>query len=122
VHHTLANHWARVIEMIHAAERMVELVNDPEITSTDIRNIPTRPRRQPASAWWKRRAARCSITTRPTSGADHESKPDRGHAEQRARIAMSVEKAAKGLIKKGVGERWVAVEPDRDGVPRLRSM
>ena len=33
VHHTLANHWARVIEMIHAAERMRELVNDPEITS-----------------------------------------------------------------------------------------
>ena len=29
VHHTLANHWARVIEMIYAAERMVQLVNDP---------------------------------------------------------------------------------------------
>ena len=42
VHHTLANHWARVVEMIQAAERMVELVNDPEITSTDIRTIPTR--------------------------------------------------------------------------------
>ncbi len=45
VHHTLANHWARVIEMIYAAERIEQLINDPEITSPDVRrlqtNIPT---------------------------------------------------------------------------------
>ena len=41
VHHTLANHWARVIEMFYAAERMRELVNDPEITGKNIRTIPT---------------------------------------------------------------------------------
>ena len=40
VHHTLANHWARVIELLHASERIQELVNDPELTCTDIRNIP----------------------------------------------------------------------------------
>jgi len=40
IHHTLANHWARVIEMIYAAERIQELANDPEITDTNIRNIP----------------------------------------------------------------------------------
>ena len=40
-HHTLAMHWARLIEMLYASERMVELVNDPEITSDKIRNIPT---------------------------------------------------------------------------------
>lgn len=41
VHHTLAMHWARLVETLYAAERMVELVQDPEITSTDIRTIPT---------------------------------------------------------------------------------
>ena len=41
VHHTLANHWARVIEMIYAAERMEQLVNDPEITSPEVRRVPT---------------------------------------------------------------------------------
>ena len=40
-HHTLAMHWARLIEMLYASERMVELANDPEITSDKIRNIPT---------------------------------------------------------------------------------
>jgi F420-non-reducing hydrogenase large subunit len=41
VHHTLATHWARLIEMLYAAERFVELVTDPDITNPDIRNIPT---------------------------------------------------------------------------------
>ena len=37
VHHTLAYHWARVIELQYAAERMLELASDKSITSTDIR-------------------------------------------------------------------------------------
>jgi len=37
VHHTLAFHWARVIELQHAAERMLELASDKTITSADIR-------------------------------------------------------------------------------------
>jgi F420-non-reducing hydrogenase large subunit len=41
VHHTLANHWARVIEMIYAAERMKQLADDPELTDTDVRTLPT---------------------------------------------------------------------------------
>jgi F420-non-reducing hydrogenase large subunit len=41
VHHTLAFHWARLIEALQAAERMVELLEDPAITGTDLRNLPT---------------------------------------------------------------------------------
>ena len=40
VHHRLATHWARLIEMLYAAEHMLELATDPEITSPDVRNIP----------------------------------------------------------------------------------
>jgi F420-non-reducing hydrogenase large subunit len=43
VHSTLAYHWARLIEILYAAERAVELVKDPEITSTNVRNKPGRP-------------------------------------------------------------------------------
>jgi F420-non-reducing hydrogenase large subunit len=43
VHSTLAFHWARLIELLYAAERAVELVKDPEITSTNIRNKPSEP-------------------------------------------------------------------------------
>jgi F420-non-reducing hydrogenase large subunit len=41
VHYTLAFHWARAIELMYAAERLKELVDDPEITATDVRNLPT---------------------------------------------------------------------------------
>ncbi|MBT8227251.1 MAG: Ni/Fe hydrogenase subunit alpha [Dactylosporangium sp.] len=41
VHHRLATHWARLIELLYAAERMLELATDPEITSPHVRTIPT---------------------------------------------------------------------------------
>jgi len=41
VHHTLAMHWARLIEIMQAAEELLELSQDPEITAPDIRTIPT---------------------------------------------------------------------------------
>lgn len=37
VHYTLAKHLARLIELIYAAERFLELARDPEITSTELR-------------------------------------------------------------------------------------
>jgi F420-non-reducing hydrogenase large subunit len=41
VHHRLACHWARLIELLYAAERMLELATDPEITDPDVRPIVT---------------------------------------------------------------------------------
>jgi F420-non-reducing hydrogenase large subunit len=43
VHSTLAFHWARLIELLYATERAVELCRDPEITSTNVRNLPSKP-------------------------------------------------------------------------------
>ena len=43
VHSTLAYHWARLIELLYACERLQELVNDPEITSEDVRAEPGEP-------------------------------------------------------------------------------
>ena len=101
VHHTLANHWARVVEMIYAAERIVELVNDPELTSPEVRRIPTAV---PAEG--------IGVVEAPRGTLFHHYKTDgRGlitmanlivaTGNNAARIAMSVEKAAKGLIKGG---------------------
>jgi F420-non-reducing hydrogenase large subunit len=41
VHQTLATHWARLVELLYAAERLLELSKDEEITSPNIRTIPT---------------------------------------------------------------------------------
>ena len=43
VHSTLAYHWARLIEILYASERALELVTDDRITSKDIRNKPGEP-------------------------------------------------------------------------------
>jgi len=43
IHSTLAYHWARLIELLYAAERCLELSRDEEITSKDVRNKPGSP-------------------------------------------------------------------------------
>ena len=43
LHHVLGNHWARLIEMLYAAERIVELAADPTLTADDLRTVPTEP-------------------------------------------------------------------------------
>ncbi len=43
VHSTLAFHWARLIELLYAAERGLELIKDPEITSPKVRAKPGEP-------------------------------------------------------------------------------
>jgi F420-non-reducing hydrogenase large subunit len=100
VHHTLANHWARVIEMVQAAETMVALTADPGLTGTDIRLLPTN---KPSVGIGVVEAPRGTLF-------HHYETDDRGlitkanlivaTQNNAARIAMSVEKAAKGLISK----------------------
>jgi F420-non-reducing hydrogenase large subunit len=101
VHHTLATHWARVIEIIQAAETMVQLLNDPDITSKDIRTIPT-----------QKPSVGIGVVEAPRGTLFHHYETDEIGLIQKAnlivatqnnaaRIAMSVDKAAKGLIKKG---------------------
>ncbi len=41
VHHTLAYHWARLIETVYLAERTLELARDSEITSPEVRVVPS---------------------------------------------------------------------------------
>lgn len=43
VHATLAFHWARLIELMYATERALELITDKGITSKDIKNKPGEP-------------------------------------------------------------------------------
>jgi F420-non-reducing hydrogenase large subunit len=41
IQYRLANHWARLIELLYAAERMLELAEDPELTSRHVRVLPS---------------------------------------------------------------------------------
>jgi F420-non-reducing hydrogenase large subunit len=39
-HNTMLYHWARLIEVLYAAERMVELAHSRELTDPHVRNLP----------------------------------------------------------------------------------
>jgi len=102
VHATLATHWARVIELMYAAERLLELAQDPEITSKEIRTIPTS---EPSEG--------VGVVEAPRGTLYHHYVTDEkgilkkvnlivGTTNNHAAISMSIKEAAKRLIKKGV--------------------
>jgi len=101
VHSTLAFHWARLIEALYASERVLQLARDPEITSPDIVNLPTQTPKEGIG-----------VVEAPRGTLIHHYQTDeRGiltkvnlivaTQNNSAAINMSVEKAAKSLIKKG---------------------
>jgi len=101
VHHTLATHWARLVELLYATERWVELASDPEVTSPDFRVLPTA---KPDEGVGCLEAPRGTLT--------HHYRTDErgvlthvnlvvGTTNNYAPIALSVKKAAQALIHKG---------------------
>ncbi len=101
VHHTLANHLARAIEMIYAAERMQELVEDPEITSPDVRRVPTNVPKEGVGVVEAPRGTLFHHYQTDERGCITMANMIVATQNNAARIAMSVERAAKGLIKGG---------------------
>ena len=107
VHQRLAIHWARLIELLYAAERWVELATDPEITSSDIHAVPT-----------KTPTEGVGIVEAPRGTLTHHYWTDErgvltkvnlivGTTNNYAPMTMSIKQAASSLIKKGT----VVTEP-----------
>lgn len=99
---TLLYNWARLIELLHHAEHVVELLNDPEITGRETR-IEVTPRAA--------RGVGCIEAPRGTLIHDYTTDEKGlitkvnlivGTTHNNAPINMSVEHAAKTLIKDGV--------------------
>jgi F420-non-reducing hydrogenase large subunit len=100
VNSTLAFHWARLIELLYATERAKELIEDPEITSTHIRNKVGTP------------GAGCGVVEAARGTLIHDYKVDKNGLIEKANlivattnnagaITMSVRDAARGVIQKG---------------------
>ncbi|MCP4901742.1 MAG: Ni/Fe hydrogenase subunit alpha [bacterium] len=101
IHYRLATHWARLIELLYASERMLELAKDQEITNPDVRNpidkIPREgigcveaPRGTLTHHYWTDEKG---IVTRVNLVV--------GTTNNHAAMAMSIKKAASSLIGKG---------------------
>jgi F420-non-reducing hydrogenase large subunit len=101
VHQRLAIHWARLVELLYAAERWVELATDPEITS---QRVHTKPTEIPTEG--------IGIVEAPRGTLMHHYWTDErgvvtkanlivGTTNNYAPIQMSTHKAATSLIKEG---------------------
>jgi F420-non-reducing hydrogenase large subunit len=102
VDHTLATHWARLVELLYATERWVELATDPEITGDEFRVLPTET---PTEGVGSVEAPRGTLTHHYWSderGVLTKVNLIVGTTNNNAAINMSVKKAAEGLIKPGV--------------------
>ncbi|MEM4467138.1 MAG: Ni/Fe hydrogenase subunit alpha [Nitrososphaerota archaeon] len=102
VHHTLANHWARVIEIIYAAERFRELAYDPDIESRDVRKIPTAIPDVGVGVVEAPRGTLIHHYETDERGVIKKANLLVATQHNAARIALSVDKAARSLIKGGV--------------------
>ena len=103
VHATLAFHLARLVELLYAAERLLELAQDKEITDPNIRTIPTATPDEGVG-----------VVEAPRGTLYHHYQTDKNGivtkvnlivatGQNYAAMNMSVKKAAQGLIKAGNG-------------------
>ncbi len=102
VHHTLATHWARLVELLYAAERLLELCTDPEITDPHVRNLPTE---KPTEGVGIVEAPRGTLTHHYITderGIVKKANLIVGTTNNYAPIAISVKQAAQAVIRKGV--------------------
>jgi F420-non-reducing hydrogenase large subunit len=101
IHATLATHWARLVELLYAAERQLELVQDIEITDPKVRVIPSKVPEEGVG-----------VVEAPRGTLYHHYKTDDrgmvtkvnlivGTTNNNAPICMTIRKAAQGLIKAG---------------------
>lgn len=101
VHNTLAFHWARLIEALYAAERLLELAQDKEITDPHIRNIPTATPEEGIGIVEAPRGTLIHHYKTDKNGIITEANLIVATVNNSAAICMSIEKAARSLIKGG---------------------
>lgn len=101
VHQTLATHWARLIELLFAAERWVELASDPEITDPDFRVVPDRTPDEGVGVVEAPRGTLYHHYKTDDRGIVQEANLIVGTTNNNAAINLSVKKAAKSFIKNG---------------------
>jgi F420-non-reducing hydrogenase large subunit len=97
----LATHWARLIELLFAAERLLELAQDDEVASPRFRNLPTAVPEEGVG-----------VVEAPRGILTHHYKTDRnglvteanlivGTTNNHAPISMAIKRAAQKLIRPG---------------------
>lgn len=100
VHFTLAYHWARVIELVNAAENAYALARDPEIVGPEFRTVPTETPTEGVGVVEAPRGTLYHHYVTDEDGIVEKANLIVGTTNNYAPINMSIQKAAKGLVEK----------------------
>ncbi len=100
VHATLAMHWARLIELLYAAEHCLELAEDPEIVGKELRTPVGKPVGEGVGIVEAQRGTLTHHYWTDNKGIVTKANIIVGTTNNNAAICMSLKKAAQGLIKK----------------------
>ena len=101
VHATLATHWARLIEMLNAGEKALELARDPQITAPEVRVIPEETPREGIGTVEAPRGTLTHHYITDEDGIVQKVNLIVGTTNNHAAICMSIKKAAQALIGGG---------------------
>ncbi|HJX40173.1 MAG TPA: Ni/Fe hydrogenase subunit alpha [Anaerolineales bacterium] len=101
VNHTLATHWARIIELLYAAEHWVELSRNPLVTGEEFRVLPTETPMEGVGCVEAPRGTLTHHYWTDERGILTKVNLIVGTTNNNAAINLSVRDAAKGLITKG---------------------
>jgi len=102
VHAVLATHWARLVELMQAAEELVMYAQDPEITNPDIRNIPTGVPKEGVGIVEAPRGTLTHHYCTDEKGIVTKANLIVGTTNNNAPISMAIKKAAMAVIKPGM--------------------
>jgi F420-non-reducing hydrogenase large subunit len=97
----LANHWARLVEMVQNAETLAQYCADPEITSPSYRVVPTKITGEGVGIVEAMRGTLTHHYTCDKNGICTSANLIVGTTNNNAPIHMVTKKAAKALIKPG---------------------
>ncbi len=101
IHHQLATHWARLIELLYAAERMLELSTDEQITDPNLRVVATEVPNEGVGSVEAPRGTLTHHYWTDENGILTRVNLIVGTTNNYAPIAISVKKAAQSLIHQG---------------------
>ncbi len=102
VHATLAMHWARLVELLYSAERCLELAMDEDITGKELQAQLGPIHGEGVGIVEAQRGTLTHHYQTDNRGIVTKVNIIVGTTNNHAAICMSLKKAAKGLIKKGV--------------------
>jgi F420-non-reducing hydrogenase large subunit len=102
VHATLAMHWARLVELLYSAERCLELAMDNDITGKELQSQLGPIHGEGVGIVEAQRGTLTHHYQTDNRGIVTKVNIIVGTTNNHAAICMSLKKAAKGLIKKGI--------------------